>query len=157
MNNDLQMMSTEQLLTHFITYGNKENRNYKYDGKIINNENICVNYDEIIYNYNNEVYDLTNKHLGLPLYWNNMVRRKNKAFLYVDNFDITKLEELFIILISKIIMRSCNIYNLDYINKNDNVININAWNEWNEQAVLEPNDVTGYDNLKTISNVISHI
>ena len=46
---------------------------------------------------------------------------------------------------------------VDYINKNDNVLNINAWNEWNEQAVLEPNDVTGYDNLKTISNVISHI
>ena len=39
----------------------------------------------------------------------------------------------------------------------ENVININAWNEWNEQAVLEPNNISGYGNLETIYNVISDL
>ena len=34
---------------------------------------------------------------------------------------------------------------------------INAWNEWNEQAILEPNDETGYNNLETIQNFKSHL
>ena len=27
-----------------------------------------------------------------------------------------------------------------------------GWNEWNEQAILEPNNITGYQNLETINN-----
>ena len=33
---------------------------------------------------------------------------------------------------------------------------INAWNEWNEQAVLQPTDKSGYDMLNLVSDVILH-
>ena len=36
-------------------------------------------------------------------------------------------------------------------NDNDNYIFISAWNEWNEQAILEPNNEDGYDYLKELS------
>jgi hypothetical protein len=39
----------------------------------------------------------------------------------------------------------------------ENFININAWNEWNEQAVLEPTDKTGYTNLDSIYSIIKDI
>jgi len=154
-NSDLQLLSDYELISHFKLHGHKECRNFKYKNNMYNN--MRVDYNEIIDNYNNNKYDTTNKHLGLPLYWNNMVRRKNLPFLYVDNFNSRNLEQMLIILLSKIILRSCNTYDLKCIDKNDNVINVNAWNEWNEQAVLEPNNITGYENLETISKIIQFI
>ena len=48
-------------------------------------------------------------------------------------------------------LRYVNVTNILDIKKNScNFININAWNEWNEQAVLEPNSVTGFENLELI-------
>jgi len=112
-----------------------------------------MNYQNIIQNYKTNTYDLTNKHLGLPLYWNNKVRKKD-SFLNIQNFNADALEELLLVLIAELVVRYKNISNLDTITTYENIINVNAWNEWNEQAVLEPNDSTGYENLTTISNVI---
>jgi len=155
-NKDLHVLDDNHAFTHFKNYGRHENRFFKYENKIYNNL-MCINYNDIITNYKNNKYSTINKHLGLPLYWNNIVRRKNLPFLYVSDFNLIKLEELFIILLSKIVLRSANIYNINNINNYDNVININAWNEWNEQAVLEPNNITGYSNLQTLSSIIEKI
>jgi predicted metal-dependent hydrolase len=45
-----------------------------------------------------------------------------------------------------------NIYDLKTVNQltYDNIININAWNE---QTILEPNNITGNDNLNTINDI----
>lgn len=37
-----------------------------------------------------------------------------------------------------------------------NLIFINAWNEWNEQAILEPNHIDGYAYLETIKSVLEY-
>lgn len=110
-------------------------------------QNFSINYNDIINNYKNNVYNTNNKHYGLPLYWNNIVRRKNLSFLIIKNFNLENMETLFNILICRILLKYVNNKN----NKNnENFINVNAWNEWNEQAVLEPNNITGYENLEMI-------
>jgi hypothetical protein len=37
-------------------------------------------------------------------------------------------------------------------NSNENFLFITAWNEWNEQAILEPNNIDGYSYLIKINN-----
>jgi hypothetical protein len=113
-----------------------------------------IDYQAIVEKYKTNKYDLKNKHLGLPLYWNNKVRRKEDLYLNVKNFNANVLEELLIILIAELVVKYKNIYELNTISSFENIININAWNEWNEQAVLEPNHITGYENLITISSVL---
>ncbi len=136
------------------------------DIKIISIENgditqQCINwsYENIINDYKNNKHITNNKHLGLPLYWNNIVRRKNTLFYYEKDFNKENLEKMLNILICKILLRYTNIYELNTIKeiKKDNIIIINAWNEWNEQAVLEPNNITGYENLETIYNIIDNV
>ena len=103
------------------------------------------------------MYNLSNKHLGLPLYWNNKVRRGKNYFLYVSNFSADALEELLMILIAELVVRYKNISDLNMITTYENIINVNAWNEWNEQAVLEPNTISGYENLNVISSVLYNV
>jgi hypothetical protein len=85
---------------------------------------MSINYKDIVENYKYDLYETKNKHLGLPLYWNNCVRRKDMPFLFVYNFTLENVKELFIILVSKIIMR-VNCHKPNEIDKY-NVININA-------------------------------
>jgi len=129
------------------------NNNNKYN-------NYTLDYNDIIGKYKTNIYNLNNKHLGLSLNWNNCVRRKNLCFLCIKNFNKRKLEEMFNILISQIIYKYKNIDDLNKIKEIDNsenIIIVNAWNEWNEQAILEPNNITGYQNLETISNIINEL
>ena len=65
-----------------------------------------------------------------------------KVFIY-DN--------MLIVLICHILNRYVNMD--DFSNIDYSYININAWNEWNEQAVLEPNNIFGYQNLETIFKI----
>lgn len=133
----------EILWNHYNNYGYKEER-INYNGWNCMN----VNYLDIIEKYRNiKTKDIDNNIIGLPLNWNNIIRRKNQKFLYVTNFSINNLKELILTIISKILTKYININN----HKNyDNRILINAWNEWNEQAILEPNNITGYSNIETI-------
>jgi len=116
-----------------------------------------MDYQDIIKNYKSNKYDLTDKHLGLPLYWNNKVRRGKDVFLNIKNFNANALEEMLLLLIAELVVKYKNINNICDLPKYENIINVNAWNEWNEQAVLEPNHVTGYENLTTIRNVIYNL
>ena len=84
---------------------------------------------------------------GVPLNWNNAVRRKKLKFLYVNNFTVSNLILLFTIQISNIMLKDNLLKGASDLL---NMININAWNEWNEQAILEPNNITGYENLDAI-------
>jgi len=54
-------------------------------------------------------------------------------------------------------MKYKNIIDVTKLPNYENFINVNAWNEWNEQAVLEPNNVTGYQNLDTIRNIVQDL
>lgn len=116
---------------------------------------INTDYMDILNRY--RVNTFGNKHLGLPLYWNNKVRRKNNNYTNITNYSIQHLEELLLLLIAEQVSKYKNVYNLSALPSFENFININAWNEWNEQAVLEPNCITGYDNLNTIYNVTNNV
>lgn len=147
--------NNDELYDHYVKYGIKE-----LNSKKINEENnmLCFSYsyDEIINNYMEGKYDTTNKHLGLALYWNNMVRRKNIPFMIISDFSHEKMQEMLIILISIIVLRYKNVFNFNAC-KYENIINVNAWNEWNEQAVLEPNNIYGYKNLQVIYSIINNL
>lgn len=126
------------------------------------NKNVdSIDFDYYYVNYNNiinyykllNISTLTNKIQGVSLNWNNVVRRKNKKFLYVDNFKNSKLIDLLEYQVSNIILK--NNYFKD--NTFPNILMFNAWNEWNEQAILEPNNLSGYDNLKHINFFKDHI
>ena len=151
--------------------GNKENHNIyndmtKFIFEPMYSTNYCnqtnfeyktvYNYDDIINKYKNNEYNTENKHLGLSLYWNNCVRKKN-LYLEISNFSHDNLKNMLIILLSKIIYKYKNIYDLSKLTLNENIIIVNAWNEWNEQAMLEPNNITGYYNLQIINNIISDL
>ena len=147
------------LYEHYVKYGSAEYRFFRLNDDTHVDRHIQINYEDIIYNYTHKYTVVNNKHLGLPLYWNNIVRRKEINFLCVKNFTQANLEKMLMILLSKIVLRYKNIYELDdiKITKKENIINVNAWNEWNEQAILEPNDITGYANLETIHNIIKNL
>jgi hypothetical protein len=157
-NNDLIVLNKNEAFNHYLKYGINEQRYIKVNGEEIK-YNEELDYDNIIDSYKFNKYCVKNKHLGLPLHWNNCVRRKNLPCLYVKNFSLEKLTEMLLLHTSSIVDKYSNIYNLNnIINLNyDNIININAWNEWNEQAILEPNNITGYDNINTISNIINNL
>ncbi len=132
--------------------------NTKYEVDNISQKYFYWNYKDVINNYKYGKCQTNNKHLGLPLNWNNIIRRKNLPFYHSKDFNKENLEEMLNILICHIILRYINIFELNTIKeiKKENIIIVNAWNEWNEQAVLEPNIITGYENLETIHNIINN-
>ena len=143
---------------HFMSHGINEYR----DIRIKNDTALLyrnLDYLDMINSYCDINYTKKNYHLGLALSWNNIIRRKNKKFLYVSNFSIENLNKMLILNISHIVLRYLNIFDLNDVKKlnHENFININAWNEWNEQAVLEPNNISGYENLETIKNIIFNL
>jgi hypothetical protein len=125
-----------------------ENNINRYNYNTNYNENQIdyrVDYFNIINFYKNITIDLLkNKIQGVALNWNNIVRRKNLKFLYVENFNIENLIKLLTYQIGNIVLSN------NISNKLINMVIFNAWNEWNEQAVLEPTETTGYTNLKAI-------
>jgi hypothetical protein len=150
---------------------------YYNDKLIVNNteKNIPlhheIDYVKLLQEYNSkEIKD--NYHMGLTLTWNNIVRRKNISHLNITNFSKENLRKMLLIIVSKIILKYQNKYystdipkynvkkhnlNENEHNFDNNIIIVNAWNEWNEQAILEPNNITGYENLETIYNIINSL
>ena len=124
---------------------------------------IECNYLNLIKYYEN--FDFDNHHICIPLFWNNIVRKKNKPHLQMENFNKNNLIEIMNVIVTKILLRNKNKlvfedidkYNIKGLNNYndlylDNVLTVNAWNEWNEQAILEPNNVSGYENIETVCN-----
>jgi len=157
-NRDLNKMSVYELYNHFIRFGCKEGRAFQCKG-VPAETTWVVDYNDIVNRYKNQTNVDINVHMGLPLNWCNVVRRKNLPFLYVSNSTTQNIEELLILLLTDVVCKYKNIFKLSSIHetKIDNVININAWNEWNEQAVLEPNNVYGYANLELVSRILSNV
>jgi len=89
------------------------------------------------------------QHRGISLNWNNAPRRNfiNKKYSkyphYYKNITSNSFGKTFKDLLKKV--------NADP-NNGDDFIFISAWNEWNEQAILEPNNEDGYTFLTTLSN-----
>jgi len=128
-----------------------------------------IDYEFLIEKFNSsKIYD--DYHFGIPLNWNNIVRRNGLSHLHTNNISDVNLKIMILRTISKIILKYINCvcfkpidkyniikyyygeinYNLD-----NNVMIINAWNEWNEQAVLEPNKFNGYMNLLVFKNIFN--
>jgi hypothetical protein len=89
------------------------------------------------------------QHRGISVNWNNTPRRNyisdeyDKYPHYYKNINPIIFGDYFKKLLNKI--------NNDKNNDNDFLF-ISAWNEWNEQAILEPNNKDGYDYLQEINN-----
>lgn len=143
----------------------------KFDNKVhMTKQHFEIDYTNLIDKFNSSRYDdVTKYHFGIPLNWNNIVRRNTLSHLHINNFSQTNLKKMFIRVISKIIIKYINLFESKKINKyniekinfeetnynlDNNVIIINAWNEWNEQAILEPTNIDGYLILETICKII---
>ena len=114
--------------------------------------------------------DLSATHIGLCGRWNNIVRRQGiGGHLHITNYSLDKFNDLLMRLVVNIILKYVNKfetreilkYNIKKNNYRDRnykidecVIIINAWNEWNEQAVLEPTEFEDYSNLEIIKYFI---
>jgi hypothetical protein len=109
---------------------------YVYDGESL--------YNTII--NNNKKYN--DEHRGISVGWNNTPRRNyinneyNKYPHYYKNINPTMFGNYFYKLLQKI---------KDTPNNENDFLFISAWNEWNEQAILEPNNEDGYNYLNVIN------
>lgn len=145
-NNDIQ----EMVLSKKINSGKEH-----YDSIIENERNIRTS-KFFVYNgvelYNKTIIlerNYKEQHKGICVNWNNTPRRnyKNDEYSkyphYYKNINPSIFGNYFKKLLNKI----------DH-DKNDeyDFLFISAWNEWNEQAVLEPNNEDGYDYLHEINN-----
>jgi hypothetical protein len=89
------------------------------------------------------------EHRGICTNWNNTPRRNytdkdySKYPNYYKNINPILFEEYSLKILNKI---------METKNKDLDFLFISAWNEWNEQAILEPNNEDGYEYLKSISN-----
>ncbi len=81
---------------------------------------------------------------GLFYSFDNTPRRINTFSIKYTNLSYRAFEDL----ISKTVI---NIHNDP--NPNNNYIFMNSWNEWTEQAMLEPNDIDGYALLDIIKKI----
>ena len=98
--------------------------------EIINNEKIGDNYSR-----------------GIFYSWDNSSRRFNKKSYKFINLSYKAFEELIIKTIINISRKP---------NKNNNYILLNSWNEWSEQAMVEPNDHDGYNILKIFQKIFGN-
>ena len=105
-------------------------------------ENI-VNYDEIYKNIAKRKSNSQKTYLGAFTDWDNTPRRRYKSIVYKGS-NSEKFEKYFI----EQIKRSKEIYQND-------LLFINAWNEWGEGAYLEPDKKYGMSYLNAVKNALT--
>jgi hypothetical protein len=89
-------------------------------------------------------------HRGIVTSWNNAPRRNfnNDDYERYPHYYKNITPKLFGNTIKKLLEK----VETDPNQNNDDFIFISAWNEWNEQAILEPNNEDGYQNLIELNN-----
>ena len=121
---------------HYSNIGEREqkirtSKYFLYDGEVLYKRILDLDqkYDE--------------QHRGISVGWNNIPRRNYSG----DEF--SKYPHIW---------KNINVHNFSTClnkmlsRKNDDFLFITAWNEWNEQCVLEPSNIDGYDFLTEINN-----
>ena len=144
-NPDIKNMIDNNILTsgyeHYKNLSDKERKSrtskfFVYDGEELYNKIIS----------NKKIFN--EEHRGISVNWNNTPRRNytnneySKYPHYYKNINPTKFGDTLFKSLQNII---------DDPNENDDFLFISAWNEWNEQAILEPNNEDGYDYLQNLS------
>lgn len=145
-NNDIKnLVNLNQLSCGYEHYSNITDKERKFRTSkfyVYNGEKL---YDTIL-NTEKKYYE---EHRGLCVNWNNTPRRNydskeySKYPHYYKNITAQLFGDYLLKLLDKILKSKNN--TLDFLF-------ISAWNEWNEQAVLEPNNEDGYDYLKNLSD-----
>ena len=145
-NNDIKELVDKKILSsgydHYKNINEKEKKYrtskfFVYDGELL--------YENII--KQNKKYN--EEHRGISVEWNNTPRRNytnteyNKYPHYYKNINPNLFGNYFYKLLQKI---------QNTPNKESDYLFISAWNEWNEQAILEPNNEDGYNYLNIIKN-----
>ena len=104
-----------------------------------------------------KIYDI--QHRGISVGWNNIPRRTYTTDEYSKyphiwkNINIHNFTNCLEKLMEKIDNNPNKLDNkFNNKDENDNFLFITAWNEWNEQSVLEPSNVDGYIFLNEINN-----
>jgi hypothetical protein len=100
-----------------------------------------------------KIYEI--QHRGISVGWNNIPRRTYTTDEYSKYPHIWKNINIhnFTNCLEKLMEKIDNNPNKDNDDvENDNFLFITAWNEWNEQSVLEPSNVDGYIFLNEINN-----
>ena len=88
------------------------------------------------------------QHFGIFSGWNNTPRRNftsndySSYPHYYKNIDVNNFGDTYLSLLKKINQKP---------NRKIDFLFISAWNEWNEQAMLEPNNIDGYNYLNKIN------
>lgn len=124
--------------------------------KMMNPENLIdkqthhtIIYDKICYDIKNTKRISDHYFRGLFTGWNNLLKcDKNYNPIIVENNTPNAVANMVKCLINTIILDPNPI-------GIDNFIFINSWNNWNEQATLEPDHINGYQTLTLIKEVIN--
>ena len=139
---------------HYLNISEEE-RNFRLSKYFLYNGNVLYNRILDI----EKIYDI--QHRGISVGWNNIPRRTCSGDEYSKyphiwkNINIHNFTNCLEKLMEKIDKNPNKVNNKDNKNiddNNDNFLFITAWNEWNEQCVLEPSNIDGYSFLNEINN-----
>lgn len=105
-------------------------------------------YDKLCYDIKRIDRIKKNYYKGLFVGWNNSLKCESHSKpLIIENATPVNIGLMTEALIDSIIFDVDN-------HTGDNLIFINAWNNWAEQCAIEPNQITGYQNLEAIKQAI---
>lgn len=148
--NDLKIISvlgSKNAFVDFIDgYAEHQPNFNKKDAKISFNHNSLLNIDiQSIYNSILKNPKISKYYIrGIYYSFNNSSRRINRLSEKHINLNYKSFEDLILGTIQNIAKNP---------NKSINFILLNSWNEWSEQAMIEPNDIDNYEILNIIKKI----
>lgn len=108
-------------------------------GKFVTN---YFNYDSVCDLIEKRIDNDPNHYLGLFAEWDNSPRHSHNCTIF-KNFSIPRFKQLVYSQIKK------------SVSVGKGFLIIDAWNEWGEGAYLEPDNISGFEKLNTIRDVLS--